>query len=229
MSSNLKSVMHQFLYRSLIVAIIFFVGSAERANSRGCEGGICNVCTNCKYCRHCAHEGGVCSVCQGGHVATSSSRTENKTAKNSKAKVLCWPAMKKGDTGAPEVVKTIQYLLKARGYKLAADGLFGKRTKRAVEAFQKSNRLSASGSVSDSTWEKLIIKLQPGNKGLAVHALQLLLTFTGNKVKLTGTFDKPTLNAVRHFQNRRDITVDGIVGRLTWSNLVMEAALIRAC
>jgi peptidoglycan hydrolase-like protein with peptidoglycan-binding domain len=40
--------------------------------------------------------------------------------------------------------------------KLAADGIFGKRTKNAVIAFQKQFGLSADGIIGPATWKRIV-------------------------------------------------------------------------
>jgi polysaccharide deacetylase family sporulation protein PdaB len=52
-------------------------------------------------------------------------------------------------------VKQVQQALAARGYKLAADGIFGPITKGAVIQFQSSQGISADGIVGPVTWGRL--------------------------------------------------------------------------
>lgn len=70
------------------------------------------------------------------------------------------PCLQNGSSG--EVVKTLQTLLKAKGYKgkdgkaLTIDGGFGANTEYAVKAFQRANGLPDDGVVGKNTWEKLL-------------------------------------------------------------------------
>lgn len=70
------------------------------------------------------------------------------------------PILKNGSKG--EEVKTLQTLLKAKGYKgenkkvLSIDGIFGANSEYAVKSFQKAKKLSVDGVVGKNTWEKLI-------------------------------------------------------------------------
>jgi peptidoglycan hydrolase-like protein with peptidoglycan-binding domain len=48
---------------------------------------------------------------------------------------------------APVTVRSLQYLLNARGARLAIDGQFGPKTKAAVIGFQRSHGIAASGVV----------------------------------------------------------------------------------
>ena len=47
-----------------------------------------------------------------------------------------WPEVKIGSNGHP--IKTLQYLLRARGHSVVVDGAFGPQTEAAVNAFQAS-------------------------------------------------------------------------------------------
>ena len=54
-------------------------------------------------------------------------------------------------------VKVLQWLLNLNGYDAGTiDGVFGKKTKAAVEAYQKANGLEADGIVGKKTWTKLL-------------------------------------------------------------------------
>src|SRR5674536_233573 len=51
-----------------------------------------------------------------------------------------WPLVRRGDQHHP--VRTLQYLLRARGQLVTVDGIFGAHTEAAVRAFQQRNHLS---------------------------------------------------------------------------------------
>lgn len=68
-------------------------------------------------------------------------------------------------TNKPEQVKTLQYLLKAKGYKgadgkaLTVDGIFGNNTEYALKQFEKDNGLDksgVSGVCERAKWSKLL-------------------------------------------------------------------------
>src|ERR1700758_1478590 len=71
-----------------------------------------------------------------------------------------WPVVAIGLNGHP--IKTLQYLLRARGHSVAVDGDFGPQTDAAVKAFQTSKGLTANGTVDSQTWGALIIQVQQG-------------------------------------------------------------------
>jgi peptidoglycan hydrolase-like protein with peptidoglycan-binding domain len=64
-------------------------------------------------------------------------------------------------------IRSLQYLLNARGAKLTVDGKFGARTKAAVIAFQRAKALKATGVVTASTWLKLIVTVRQPAAGRA--------------------------------------------------------------
>jgi len=140
-----------------------------------------------------------------------------------------WPVVTIGLNGHP--IKTLQYLLKARGHNVAVDGDFGPQTDAAVKAFQTSKGLSANGTVNAQTWGALIVQAQKGSHGDAVRGVQEEFQFrngSGNPnqgVQVDGDFGSQTDAAVRGFQHALSLdiptmAVDGIVGPMTWQGLV---------
>jgi len=80
--------------------------------------------------------------------------------------------MRLGDSGLG--VRQIQVALTRHGYPLQADGLFGKRTERAVREFQRSQGLLANGVADD--WLRRLLEARPATARNAV-ANRLLATF----------------------------------------------------
>ena len=67
--------------------------------------------------------------------------------------------LQKGDSNGCTYVKRLQKALTAKGYGVGEhgiDGVFGKDTKAALIAFQKTNGLKASGVCKTDTWKKLM-------------------------------------------------------------------------
>lgn len=58
-----------------------------------------------------------------------------------------------------------------------------------------------------------------GDSGIAVRILQRLLIYNGYRIRVDGIFGGLTEIAVKSFQYRRNLIVDGIVGQQTWSEL----------
>jgi peptidoglycan hydrolase-like protein with peptidoglycan-binding domain len=140
-----------------------------------------------------------------------------------------FPLVRKGDRDHP--VKTLQYLLRGRGHTVAVDGIFGPSTDAAVRAFQQQRGLAVDGIVGPNTWSALIVTVRKGSQGDAVRGVQEEFQFrnlSGDPSKglaVDGSFGPKTEAAVRGFQQalHQDIpsvTVDGIVGPVTWRALV---------
>ena len=145
------------------------------------------------------------------------------------ATISPWPLVRKGDQQHP--VKTLQYLLRAHGHNLTVDGIFGPGTDAVVRGFQQQKGLAVDGIVGPSTWSALIITVRQGSQGDAVRGVQEEFQFrnlSGDPSKglqVDGIFGPKTDAAVRGFQQalHQDIpsvTVDGIVGPITWQALV---------
>jgi len=145
------------------------------------------------------------------------------------ATISQWPLVRKGDQQHP--VQTLQYLLRARGHSVAVDGIFGSGTDAAVRAFQHQKNLSVDGIVGPQTWSALVITVQQGSQGDAVRGVQeefKMRELSGNPnagLAVDGIFGPATDAKVRGFQQALhldipSITVDGIVGPVTWQALI---------
>jgi peptidoglycan hydrolase-like protein with peptidoglycan-binding domain len=112
-----------------------------------------------------------------------------------------WPLVRKGDRQHP--VKTLQYLLRARGHNLTVDGIFGPNTDAAVRAFQQQKGLAVDGIVGPNTWSALIVTVKQGSRGDAVRGVQEEFQFrnlSGDPSKglqVDGIFGPKTDAAVR--------------------------------
>ena len=139
--------------------------------------------------------------------------------------ILPWPLVKRApQRGFP--VRPLQQLLRAHGYTLAVDGIFGPNTEAAVKAFQDARNLQVDGIVGPQTWPKLILQVERGDTGDAVKGVQEVMKFhdqsdgEGPPIQVDGIFGPITDNWVRGFQTAVEIDSDGIVGPITWRALV---------
>jgi len=128
------------------------------------------------------------------------------------------PTLRKGSTGT--AVKTLQYALRANGYSLAADGQFGPATDSAVRSLQRARGLQIDGIVGPLTWNAALPLLRYGSKGEAVKGLQVELRAEGYSLTVDGSFGPATLAAVKSYQSKKALTVDGVVGMNTWGSLI---------
>jgi peptidoglycan hydrolase-like protein with peptidoglycan-binding domain len=140
-----------------------------------------------------------------------------------------WPVVKIGQQGHP--VKTLQLLLRTRGQSIAVDGIFGPQTDAAAKAYQTSKGLPANGIVDVDTWKALIVLVKKGSQGDAVRGVQEEFQFRNGSgdpsqgLQVDGIFGLKTANTVSGFQQALSldipaVTVDGIVGPVTWQALV---------
>ena len=129
---------------------------------------------------------------------------------------------------------------------VTVDGSYGAATVSAVEAFQSLFGLTADGVVGRSTWNKLkevalavankivaantapgqfTTTVREGSTGTTVRAVQFYLRRLSAyysdipTVTVDGRFGAATTRAVKAWQARAGLTVDGVVGRLTFQSL----------
>ena len=140
-----------------------------------------------------------------------------------------WPVLRQGSNSAwPKVtVRSLQYLLNARGAKLTVDGVFGAKTKAALVSFQRAHHLTADGVAGGATWSALVVTVKLGSTGSAVRAVQDQANFrngeSGYTLAVDGIYGQRTAVWVGAFQYVEGLNPDGVVGALTWQALVTES------
>ncbi len=117
-------------------------------------------------------------------------------------------------------------------FNLTADGVVGRQTWYKISyiyvsvkdlAELTSEGETSSGTLSDGTWGGTT--LRTGSTGSAVEQLQFWLNTLAqydssiSSVTVDGVFGSGTAAAVRAFQRKYGLTVDGVVGRTTWTEL----------
>ena len=131
--------------------------------------------------------------------------------------------LNQGDDGP--FVKILQHLLRARGFSLNVDGIFGPVTDQAVRRFQGNQGIDVDGIVGAVTWTRLFITVRPGSAGEAVKGVQVRMNLRqADPIAVDGDFGPITEQAVREFQLSQAIEVDGVVGPITWRRCVSEPA-----
>ena len=125
-----------------------------------------------------------------------------------------------GDEGTD--IKEIQSRLHELDYLELVTGTFGKDTEAAVKLFQQKNDLEVDGMVGSQTKECLYsedaiaFSLYIGAVGEDVKQYQEKLYALGYlSTTPDGVYGRDTANAVKRFQARHDIVVDGHVGPAT--------------
>ena len=119
--------------------------------------------------------------------------------------------LKRGMRGAP--VKRLQEKLG-----IEADGIFGPGTEKAVREFQKANSLAADGVAGPDTFTAIglpeLVLLRVGTRGKTVERLQEALGIDAD-----GRFGPATETAVKDFQARNGLAVDGVAGPETLAKI----------
>ena len=142
------------------------------------------------------------------------------------------PSLKSGSEG--DAVFELQEILVELGYPLVVDGAFGSETDGAVRWFQGDRALGVDGKVGPNTWAALRAAdppapplppppvLRRGDRGAKVRKLQQGLKAQGAAVEVDGQFGPATEEALRAFQERKGLDVDGKVGPNTWASVLSE-------
>ncbi len=117
-------------------------------------------------------------------------------------------------------------------FNLTADGVVGRQTWYKISyiyvsvkdlAELTSEGETSSGTLSDGTWGGTT--LRTGSSGSSVEQMQFWLNTLAQydssipSVTVDGVFGSGTEAAVRAFQRKYGLTVDGVVGRTTWTEL----------
>lgn len=127
-----------------------------------------------------------------------------------------------GSGTVSSAVAGIQYLVRAHGHLVAADGSYGPATQAAVTAVQSAAGLVADGVVGPQTWPRLVITTRGGSTGDAVRAVQQfgLVPSPGEEpLVVDGAYGPVTTARVTAFQRSWGLGLDGIAGPETWSFL----------
>ncbi len=131
--------------------------------------------------------------------------------------------------------------------RIIPDGFYGRETAIAVRAFQRDYGLPETGSVDPATWNKIVsvyreyLNAKPlpfdvfpspgyvvreGDSGLFVYVLEAMLDdiamYNDNmsRMKVDGSYNADTTQAVKRFQNKMGLPQTGDVDSKTWNMLV---------
>ena len=130
----------------------------------------------------------------------------------------------------PRMTATVKAFQKQ--FDLTADGVVGRQTWYKISYIYVSVKDLAeltsegevsSGTLSDGTWGGTV--LRTGSTGSSVEQLQFWLNTLAQyessipSLTVDGVYGTGTANAVRAFQRKYGLTVDGVVGRATWTEV----------
>ncbi len=143
--------------------------------------------------------------------------------------------LKNGDSGSN--VSVLQRMLFDLDFNIKVDGDFGIATENIVKEFQQKHNLQATGIVTPEVFgliqEETSLPKVPGKKfntgsylrkgdgGNAVLILQEALNGSGADPKLgeDGVFGNGTVKAVKIFQQKNNLDIDGVAGPSTFEKL----------
>lgn len=171
-------------------------------------------------------------------VGSGNSGSTTTPAPDSNGWVIPNRTLRRGYTG--DDVKSVQSRLQELGYYTGSlDGNYGSGTMAAVEAFQGRNGLKQDGIAGSGTFGKLFSTsavaadssstddpdttdyptLRAGDSGEEVTKMQQALVNLKYTLSVTGTYDAATKDAVIGFQQRNQLSVDGVAGPNTLQKL----------
>lgn len=135
-----------------------------------------------------------------------------------------------GDSGSE--VRAMQSALKALNYTVSVDGVFGEETLAAVKLYQLHSVMKVDGVAGPVTLEKLYADnasrdgvLRPGSRGDEVRRMQQALKDLNYPAQADGVFGPDTLIALKAFQARNGLRIDGAAGPNTLDRLYSGKAL----
>jgi hypothetical protein len=130
-------------------------------------------------------------------------------------------------TAETGMVRALQCLLKEKGaYAGRVNGTYNDRLRTALRTWQESHGFVARDTWTRPNWMSLLVAGQTrvskwGSAGAEVRRLQRALNAAHDDAGLgvTGVFKKATADAVRTYQRRAGLKVNGIAGPTTWRAL----------
>ena len=137
------------------------------------------------------------------------------------------PSTNTGGGSGSSAIKQVQTWLN-KNYKtgLVVDGVYGAKTKSAlVKALQTElNKQTGAGLVVDGVYgaktNAAVFNIKVGSRGNITKVLQGLLICNGLSTNgFDGVFGSGTEKAVKTYQSRKGLVVDGVAGKNTFSKL----------
>ena len=123
-------------------------------------------------------------------------------------------------------VARIQSILNERyGLNIAVDNIYGNETRKALvkglqtELNKQYGRGLAVDGIFGANTYNACINVRKGAEGNITYLIQAMLICHSFDIDADGIFGNATENAVREFQKRNGLSVDGIVGKNTFNKL----------
>lgn len=109
---------------------------------------------------------------------------------------------------------------------IAVDNIFGPATKKAlIKAYQTElNKQFKAGLSVDGIWgaktRNATVNVRKNARGKLTWILQAMLVANGYNIAVDGIYGNATGNALKSFQKKNKLSVDGVAGKATWAKLL---------
>lgn len=119
------------------------------------------------------------------------------------------------------IVKLQTALNRLLNFNLTVDGINGPQTTNAVTTFQRMVCINADGIAGNETWN-CIGQILAKPLCSAKYAKNIPTRFIQYRLGTLndGIYGQNTVQAVKNYQNKCQITADGVVGNTTWKKLI---------
>lgn len=116
-----------------------------------------------------------------------------------------------------------QHLLNGHGFTASATGSWNPSTTSAIAAASQAWGFTVRDSLGYALLYRMAMDRRQGHTGHVVRALQVLLNHRASAGLLVdGEFGPVMTQAVRTYQSRQGLVVDGWVGAITWGRLMPD-------
>lgn len=143
---------------------------------------------------------------------------------NSEANNEVIPQLQK-DTQKGNVAKIQSVLNERYGLNIAVDNIYGNETRKALvrglqtELNKQYRRGLAVDGIFGTNTYNACINVRKGAEGNITYLIQAMLVCHSFDIDADGIFGPATENAVKDFQSRNGLSVDGIIGKNTFNKL----------
>lgn len=120
-----------------------------------------------------------------------------------------------------------QHLLNGHGFTTPATGTWTEATRRSIAAASDTWGFAQRNTFGYALLHRMAMDRGEGHTGHVVRALQVLLNHrSGAGLRVDGMFDAAVARAVRTYQGRQGLRVDGRAGLETWGRLMPQFAMV---
>jgi hypothetical protein len=162
------------------------------------------------------------------HVGKGSKATKEPSPCGVKMSFTTYPLLKLGSERAE--VKTLQCLLKQRGYSIGVTGKFGETTATTLDKFRATLNWEPTGHTTRATWTALLsagktpFMLKSGSAGEAVWRVQRALRASGAPITINGLYGSQMVKVVQTYRGNNGLTKYQTIDASVWAKIQHGAA-----